>query len=89
MRREHLPIEQLDLWMQLNNVKLNGVKLSRGFHGSGVVATRQLSANNPILMEIPSDLVLSLDNVWVYAKSDKHLLQVLEAVGDFSRVVHR
>lgn len=89
MRREHLPIEQLAPWMQLNGVELNGVAIVTCDNGSGLVATKQLSDINPILMTVPSTLVLSLENVWVCAKSNKHLLQVLEAVGDYSRVLCR
>jgi hypothetical protein len=40
----------------------------------------------PILLEIPSDLVLSLETVQNYAKSDRYLHEVLEAVGNFGRV---
>ena len=82
-----LPIEELSAWMQLNNVKLNGAKLTAIPElGSGLVATSELSQRDHILMTVPQDLVLSLGNVWVYAKADHHLLQILEAVGDFSRV---
>ena len=89
MRREHLPVEQLAPWMQLNGVELNGVTISTSNNGSGLVATKQLSDLDPILMRVPSTLVLSLENVWVCAKSNKHLLQVLEALGDYSRVLCR
>ncbi|KAI4164346.1 MAG: hypothetical protein LQ342_001993 [Letrouitia transgressa] len=36
-------------------------------------------------MEVPQQLVLSMESVWVHAKADRHLLQVLEATGDYSR----
>lgn len=87
MRRESLPIDQLSPWAQLNSVDFNGVEvLSLGdSRGSGLVATWE-SDNAAILMSIPQDLVLSLENVWTYARSDKHLLQVLEAVDEYSRV---
>ena len=69
----------------MNNVELNGVAIAEGVHGSGIFATRNL-LDEQILMTIPQQLVLSLENVWVFAKSDCHLLQVLEHLGDFSRV---
>jgi hypothetical protein len=40
----------------------------------------------PILLGIPSDLILSLETVHNYAKSDRYLREVLEAVGHFGRV---
>lgn len=88
MHRETLPINQLAVWTRLNNVELNGVKVTalQNSKGSGLVTTAERSKDNPWLMRIPNDLVLSLENVWLYAKSDKHLLQVLEATGDYSRV---
>ncbi|KAF6240455.1 hypothetical protein HO173_001123 [Letharia columbiana] len=87
MHRQTLPIDQLGAWARLNNVEFNGVKImaSQGDKGSGLVMTAERSIDNPLLMTIPNDLVLSLENVWVYAKSDKHLRQVLEATGDYSR----
>lgn len=88
MHRETLPVDQLAIWARLNNVELNGVKITalQKNRGSGLVTTAQRSIDNPLLMRIPNDLVLSLENVWTYAKSDKHLLQVLEATGGYSRV---
>ncbi|KAL9137777.1 MAG: hypothetical protein Q9175_001016 [Cornicularia normoerica] len=87
MHRETLPIDQLGAWIRLNNVKFNGVKITalQGNRGSGLVTTAERSTDNPLLMTVPNDLVLSLETVWVYAKSDKHLRQVLEATGDYSR----
>ncbi|KAL9610976.1 MAG: hypothetical protein Q9167_004353 [Letrouitia subvulpina] len=52
---------------------------------SAVVAALSKLSNNPILMEVPQQLVLSMESVWIYAKADRHLLQVLEATGDYSR----
>lgn len=88
MHRETLPIDQLGAWIRLNNVKFNGVKITalQGNRGSGLVTTAERSTDNPLLMTVPNDLVLSFETVWVYAKSDKHLRQVLEATGDYSKV---
>ena len=88
MYRETLPIDQLGAWARLNNIEINGLKITtlQGNRGSGLVATAERPMNNPLLMTIPNDLVLSVENVWLYAKSDKHLHQTLEATGDHSRV---
>ena len=88
MRRNSLPIEQLSAWMQLNGVELNGVKISPAVsrRGSGIIATRAPSMQDPILITVPQELLLSMENVWVYAKADQHLLQVLEAMEDYARV---
>ncbi|KAG8526785.1 uncharacterized protein KY384_008214 [Bacidia gigantensis] len=89
LQETFLGIDHLDAWAHLNNVKFNGVKVSSTFteRGSVLIATRQLSDENPILLTVPRELVLSLENVWVYAKCDKHLTQVLEAVGDWAKVL--
>lgn len=88
MKREILSIEYLAPWAHLNNIELHGVKVSAlpEGRGSGVITTAKKSESDALLMTIPRELVLSLENVWVYAKSDKGLLQVLEAVGEYSRV---
>ena len=89
MHRETLPPDSSSPWANLNNIELNGVKISllQKSRGSGVVATRELSEDNAVLMTIPQELLLSLDNVWVYAKADRYLREVLEAVGDYARVL--
>ena len=87
MSQEPLPIDQLPIWAELNHVDFNGVKtcsVAEG-KGTGLVATWECQ-DSETLLSVPQDLVLSFQTVWLYAKSDRHLLQVLEAVGDYSRV---
>ena len=88
MHRETLPVNQLSAWARLNNVSIKGVRTTalQGNRGSGLVATTKRSISDPTIMTVPNDLVLSIENVWLYAKSDKHLRQTLEATGDYSRV---
>ncbi|EEP79720.1 conserved hypothetical protein [Uncinocarpus reesii 1704] len=43
------------------------------------------AAEPEILMRIPGDLVLSLDLIDTYAKSDRYLREVLDAVGEFGK----
>ena len=88
MHRETLPIDQLGAWARLNNVDISGVKTTtlQGNKGSGLVATTKRSTSNPLIMTVPNDLILSVDNVWLYAKADQHLRQTLEATGCYSRV---
>lgn len=93
MRRQTLPITALPVWAQLNGIDFHGVGIERlvdhGIDkGSAVVARRELSRKeeNERLMLVPKDLILSLEAVGNYAKSDKHLREVLEAVGDSARV---
>lgn len=86
MHRETLPSSQLAAWTRFNNVESNGVMITtvQGNRGLGLVATAE--SNDPLLMTVPSELVLSLENVWIYAKSDRYLRQILEATGNYSRV---
>lgn len=95
MRREDLPIDALPAWAKLNAVSLTGVTFHRlqtddGDKGCAVVATEDRGESNEsaseVLVSIPSDLVLSLESVRNYAKSDRYLREVLEAVGEFGRV---
>jgi hypothetical protein len=94
MRWEALPVELLATWAKFNGVKYGNVEIRKiasdtEDRGAGVFALRDLQATVPepsILMVIPQDLILSLPLVENYAKSDKHLREVLEAVGEFGRV---
>lgn len=101
MKREYLPIQVLPTWARLNGVTFHDVEIKRlqgedGIDkGSAVVATGKKTSNTfvdggkavpDILITVPHDLVLSLELVETYAKSDRHLREVLDAVGDFARV---
>jgi hypothetical protein len=88
MRFESSPISHFPAWAKLNGVRLNGIAVSTmpDGKGTGVVATAELSQPDEILMTVPHDLILSLENIWIFAKSDRHLGEVLEAVGEYSRV---
>jgi len=94
MKRDSLPIESLPAWLRLNGIKANGVAFQKlgSEKGTGIVAVQdQMSSEDetaapPNLLEIPADLVLSPEMVHNYAKSDRYLREVLEAVGDFGRV---
>ncbi|KAK7533396.1 hypothetical protein BKA81DRAFT_435333 [Phyllosticta paracitricarpa] len=84
-----LPITALKPWADLNGVGFNNVSVGPlpglEHRGSAVVAERDLLGdNNDPLMTIPRDLVLSLEGVRLHAKSDKHLRQLLEVLGDFA-----
>ena len=90
MHRKILPIETLPTWAKLNGVDFNGVAVVSfgNSRGSGLVGTAQSKDEASVLMTVPKDLVLSLENVWIYAKSDEHLKEALEAVGEYARVLY-
>lgn len=96
MKLEYLPLGALLAWLRLNGVVTNGVAVQRlesaeseTDKGNAILATTE-NSNDPddqqTLLQIPRDLVLSLESVHDYAKSDRDLREVLEAVGDFGRV---
>lgn len=89
MHREILPVEGLGLWAQIYNVTFNGVKIAKTADtGCGIVATSDLTEQEQdrVLITVPKELVLSLENVWIQAKADQHLRQVLTALGEYGRV---
>lgn len=93
MRRQTLPLAALPVWAKLNGIEFNGVGIERltdhgSDKGSTVMAKRDLpgKGENGQLMLVPEDTILSLEAVGNHAKSDKHLREVLEAVGDYARV---
>ncbi len=89
MRRELLPIGTLPAWANWNGVGFHGVEVAPlpGGRGSGLVVTTQRNDEDSIFVTVPKDLLLSLGNVWMFAKSDKYLKEVLEAVGEYARVL--
>jgi len=98
MRREYLPLQSLPVWAKLNGISTNGVAFqnlssteSETDKGNAIVATEEKSSSETdsspqILLQIPRELVLSLEAVQDQSKSDRDLREVLEAVGDFGRV---
>ena len=88
MHQEALPVSYLGTWAKLNGIEFNGIQASplSGMKGSGLLATTNCLKYNAPLIIIPKELVLSQETVWLYAKSDRQLKQVLEAVGDYSKV---
>ncbi|KAL8697400.1 MAG: hypothetical protein Q9201_007139 [Fulgogasparrea decipioides] len=86
MRREYLPPAALQTWIDLNGIYCNGIGIKplSEQRGLGIVTATESLDNEAILMTVPSQLVLSLENVWLFAKSDTHLREVLEAVGEYS-----
>lgn len=98
MKREHLPIDALSAWARLNGVSMSGVAFRRvetedgTDKGYAIVATKDRETEGPepdVLLQIPSDLILSLDTVGIHAKSDPYLREVLEAVGEYGTVSMR
>lgn len=98
MKPEYLPLGSLSAWLRLNGIVANGVAFQQlgssesGIDkGNAIVATADKQSNDSdvqpqVLLQVPSDLILSLETVHDYSKSDRHLREVLEAVGDFGRV---
>lgn len=87
MHRETLSIDALPAWAQVNQVQFHGIAVqAMSGKGSGLIATAHVDANNAPLMTVPRELILSLENVWVMAKADKSLREVLEIMGDYARV---
>ncbi|KAK0512921.1 hypothetical protein JMJ35_004938 [Cladonia borealis] len=89
---------ELLIWAELDHVDFNGVKACSVAGGKGIglssttstsmVSKRAVAGGEGLLRHrgtFIEDLVLSFETVWIYAKPDQHLLQVLEAVGDYSK----
>jgi hypothetical protein len=85
------PINVLPAWATFNGVKFNGVKVGPlpGYEnrGSTIIADEKLQGGvaEPMLV-VPNELIISRQNIGLLAKSDHHLREVLEALGDFGRV---
>lgn len=85
------PIDAFPAWAEFNGVTFNSIRIGSmpGFEhrGSTVIADRRLVlGQEEPLMVVPRELILSRQTIDVIAKSDPHLKQLLEALGDFGRV---
>ena len=91
MLREPLPISLLSLWSDLNNVEFNNVVVSASEteRGVGIWASGDSVAESPNLVRVPRELVLSVQTIWEFAKSDHQLHSILAALGDFTKVTMR
>ncbi|KZM22075.1 hypothetical protein ST47_g6769 [Ascochyta rabiei] len=84
------PIDTLPTWATFHGVTFNGIKVGPlpGFEdrGSTVIADRELDGGKvePLLV-VPKELIISRQNIELFAKSDHHLREVIEATGDFGR----
>ncbi|KAJ5789892.1 uncharacterized protein N7518_006903 [Penicillium psychrosexuale] len=97
MKREYIPVESLPAWQRLSGVVVQGIEVQKigsdqhgADKGSALIATEAQTSSeddtNPkILLQIPPELVLSLETVHNHAKTDRYLRDVLEAIGDFGR----
>ena len=76
-------------WAEWYEVDFNGVEIATlDGKGQGLVcgSAGGTSSNTHPLITVPSQLILSKDNVDLHSKIDKHLADVLEAAGDFTIV---
>jgi hypothetical protein len=86
-----LPVDTLPVWAAFNSVSFDGVNIGplpgKEDRGSTVIAKRSLKGHDePPLMTIPRDLILSLDRIQEHAKSDSDFRAVLEGLDEFGRV---
>lgn len=85
------PIDALPKWSTFHGVSFNGIRIAPlpGYEdrGSTVIADRELEGGKvePLLV-VPKDLIISRQNIESFAKADRNLRQVLEAIGDFGTV---
>ncbi|KAJ2985206.1 hypothetical protein NUW58_g3598 [Xylaria curta] len=85
MRRGQFPLSNLPAWCVFNNITFTGVSTAdiegRGF---GLIADDALSNENdeqPALLTIPKELILSAVGVEEYAKENKDFRQLLDVAG--------
>lgn len=85
------PIDALPRWAKFHGVAFNGIEIGPlpdfEERGSTVIATDDLEGGKaePLLV-VPKELIISRENIDIFAKSDHHLRELIEATGDFGRV---
>ena len=96
MKREILPVYHLTNWARLNGVELSNATVSSKIlgpdgtsKGAGLVAKNSVTeddSTNRVLLCVPSELVLSKSRTRESRNVNKHLREVLDAVGSFAEV---
>lgn len=102
MKREYLPLGSLSAWARFNGITTHDITFQKvesttvtefsGLDkGNAIVATADKTndsstAESEVLLQVPSDLILSLDAVLNHSKSDPDLRAVLEATDYFGKV---
>ena len=85
------PIDTLPTWAAFHGVAFNGIRVGPlpGFEdrGSTIISDCDLEGGKaePLLI-VPKELIISRQNIDLFARSDRHLREVLEATGEFGRV---
>ena len=84
------PKNSLLPWARLNGCQFNGVTVDT-VEGKGlaVIGEKYLDDQSAPLMTVSRDMILSKDTIELYAKSDRYLREVLEALGSFGQVYRR
>lgn len=82
------PQQSLAPWATANGCHFNGVATDNVSNkGLAILATFPTGDDAAPLISVPQDLVLSKDAVMLHAHADKHFRDVLEALGDFGKVI--
>lgn len=86
MNRVELPISTLPAWMRLNNATFCSINVrTLGEKGYALAAEKDVNSENthdqPILLHVPQDLVLSAIAIEEHAKSDKDFRDLLSTLG--------
>ncbi|KAI1081255.1 SET domain-containing protein [Whalleya microplaca] len=87
MKRGQFSLKDLPAWSVLNNVTFVDVKAS-DVHGRGYglsagkdLINEEDTSEDPVLLIVPRDLVLSAEGVQEYARENKDFRQLLDAAG--------
>lgn len=85
-----LPSDAFLPWAAVNDIRFArtapGIIADRG---GALLTTEDLDAaseQSSVLLQVPKDLILSLERVQEHAKVDKDFGEVLESLGEFGRV---
>lgn len=88
MAGTRLSVDSLPVWASLNDVHLSDVKIGAlGEKGQGIVSTGSVAVNDglaedsPALVRVPHDIVLCEDVIEGYAKGDRRLKEIFDAMG--------
>lgn len=91
MKFDRLALENLPSWSMINGIETSGIRLEPhiirdGVDCGGGLVSNTATKEDTVLVSVPQDLILNREQVFLQAKTDAHLRQLLETLGDFVEV---
>jgi hypothetical protein len=87
MAAAKLSVDSLPVWASLNDIHIGDIRVGTlDGRGQGIIASTPLPAEDqqaepPVLVRVPHEIILCESVIESYAKGDRRLKEILDAMG--------